>query len=144
VPAAVNARVGAAKARGGEAIQKVAGDFIVPFDALADALALYRDAFERRDLEYAIWGHMSDGNLHPNVIPRSVQDIETGRDALREMASGVMALGGAPLAEHGVGRNQLKQQFLRQMYGETGIEQMRAVKRALDPEAKFAVGVLFP
>ena len=143
VPAAVNARVGAAKARA-EAIQKVAGDFIVPFDALAGALALYRDAFERRDLEYAIWGHISDGNLHPNVIPRSLQDIEKGRDALREMASGVMERGGAPLAEHGVGRNQLKQQFLRQMYGEAGIEQMRAVKRALDPEAKFAVGVLFP
>jgi D-lactate dehydrogenase (cytochrome) len=144
VPAAVNARVGAAKAHAGDAIQKVAGDFIVPFDALPSALALYREAFERRDLEYAIWGHISDGNLHPNVIPRSLQDIERGRDALREMASGVMALGGAPLAEHGVGRNQLKQQFLRQMYGESGIEQMRAVKRALDPEAKFAVGVLFP
>jgi D-lactate dehydrogenase (cytochrome) len=144
VPAAVNARVGAAKARAGEAIQKIAGDFIVPFDALPSALALYRGAFERRDLEYAIWGHISDGNLHPNVIPRSLQDIENGREALREMASGVMALGGAPLAEHGVGRNQLKQHFLWQMYGDTGIEQMRAVKRALDPEAKFANGVLFP
>ena len=144
VPAAVNARVGAAKARAGDAIQKVAGDFIVPFDALARALALYREAFERRDLEYAIWGHISDGNLHPNVIPRSLQDVDRGRDALREMARGVMALGGAPLAEHGVGRNALKQQFLREMYGEAGIEQMRAVKRALDPEGKFAAGVLFP
>ena len=55
-----------------------------------------------------------------------------------------MALGGAPLAEHGVGRNHLKQQFLRLMYGESGIEQMRTVKRALDPDAKFASGVLFP
>jgi D-lactate dehydrogenase (cytochrome) len=143
VPAAVNARVAAAKARLGDAIQKVAGDFIVPFDTLESALALYRQTFERRDLEYAIWGHISDGNLHPNVIPRSLQDIEKGRDALREMAHGVMALGGAPLAEHGVGRNQLKQQFLQQMYGESGIEQMRAVKRALDPEGKFAAGVLF-
>jgi D-lactate dehydrogenase (cytochrome) len=144
VPAAVNARVAAAKARIGEAIEKVAGDFIVPFDALASALALYRDAFERRDLEYAIWGHISDGNVHPNVIPRSARDIEKGRDALREMARGVTALGGAPLAEHGVGRNVLKQQFLREMYGESGIEQMRAVKRALDPEWKLAPGVLFP
>jgi D-lactate dehydrogenase (cytochrome) len=144
VPATVNAHVATAKAREGDAIQKVAGDFIVPFDALASALALYRQAFERRDLEYAIWGHISDGNLHPNVIPRSRQDVEKGRDALREMAHGVMALGGAPLAEHGVGRNSLKQQFLREMYGESGIEQMRAVKRALDPDGKLAAGVLFP
>jgi D-lactate dehydrogenase (cytochrome) len=144
VPAAVNARVGAAKARAGEAVQKVAGDFIVPFDALPGALRLYREAFERRDLEYAIWGHISDGNLHPNVIPRSLQDIENGCDAVREMARHVMALGGAPLAEHGVGRNPMKQQFLRDMYGERGIDQMRAVKRAFDPEGKFAAGVLFP
>ena len=144
VPAAVNARVAAAKARGGEGIQKVAGDFIVPFEGLPRALALYRDGFERRGLEYAIWGHISDGNLHPNVIPRSLEDVDKGRDALREMARAVLALGGAPLAEHGVGRSPLKQEFLREMYGESGIEQMRAVKRALDPEGKLAVGVLFP
>jgi D-lactate dehydrogenase (cytochrome) len=144
VPATVNARVGSAQAHVDRSIQKMAGDFIVPFDALAPAVALYRDAFERRGLQYAIWGHISDGNLHPNVIPRSVEDVENARDALREMARGVMALGGAPLAEHGVGRNPLKQQFLREMYGEAGIEQMRAVKRALDPDGKLAAGVLFP
>jgi D-lactate dehydrogenase (cytochrome) len=144
VPAAVNARIGAAKASLGPAVQKVAGDFIVPFDDLDGALTIYRDAFERRNLQYAIWGHISDGNLHPNLIPRSLDDIEKGRDALLEMARGVNAFGGAPLAEHGVGRNPLKQQFLREMYGESGIEQMRAVKRALDPEGKLAAGVLFP
>jgi D-lactate dehydrogenase (cytochrome) len=144
VPAAVNARVGAAKTRLGDAIQKVAGDFIVPFDALGRALALYREAFERRDLQYAIWGHISDGNLHPNLIPRALEDMEKGREAILEMARGVMAIGGAPLAEHGVGRNPLKQQFLREMYGESGIEQMRAVKHALDPEGKLSAGVLFP
>ena len=56
----------------------------------------------------------------------------------------VIALGGAPLAEHGVGRSALKQRLLRELYGEAGIEQMRAVKRALDPEWKLAPGVLFP
>ena len=143
VPAAVNARVGAAKAQVNAGIQKTAGDFIVPAASIDRALALYRDAFERRGLQYAIWGHISDGNLHPNLLPRSLHDVEQGRDALREMARGVMALGGAPIAEHGVGRNPLKQTFLRELYGEAGIEQMRAVKRALDPDGKFAAGVLF-
>ena len=143
VPAAVNARVGDAKARVHPEIQKVAGDFIVPDFLIGEALALYRGAFERRGLEYAIWGHISDGNLHPNLIPRSLEDVEKGRDALREMARGVIDLNGAPIAEHGVGRNPLKQMFLRELYGEEGIEQMRAVRRALDPEGKFAKGVLF-
>jgi D-lactate dehydrogenase (cytochrome) len=144
VPAAVNARVGAAKMQVNADIQKTAGDFIVPAASIGRALALYRDAFEHRGLQYAIWGHVSDGNLHPNLLPRSLDDVEKGRDALREMARGVVALGGAPIAEHGVGRNPLKQGFLRELYGEDGIEQMRAVKRVLDPDGKFAAGVLFP
>ena len=144
VPAAVNARVGEAKARVDPGIQKTAGDFIVPVRSNDRALALYRAAFERRRLDYAIWGHISDGNLHPNLIPRSLEDVEQGRDALREMARGVIELGGAPVAEHGVGRNPLKQMFLRDLYGDEGVEQMRAVKRALDPEGKLAAGVLFP
>ena len=53
-------------------------------------------------------------------------------------------MGGCPLAEHGVGRNPVKQALLRQLYDDTGIEQMRAVKRALDPEGTLAPGVLFP
>ena len=143
VPAAVNARVAAAKASIHPDIQKTAGDMVVPFDRMAECLALYRDCFERRGLTYAIWGHLSDGNLHPNVIPSSLDDVERGRDALLEMARGVIAMGGSPLAEHGVGRSPLKQQMLRELYGEKGIDAMRAVKRALDPGWKLSPGVLF-
>ena len=50
---------------------------------------------------------------------------------------------GAIVLEHGVGRSALKQHLLRELYGEDGIEQMRAVKRALDPTWKLAPGVLF-
>jgi D-lactate dehydrogenase (cytochrome) len=60
------------------------------------------------------------------------------------MAHAVIAMGGAPLAEHGVGRGALKQHLLRALYGDRGIEEMRAVKRALDPGWKLAPGVLFP
>ena len=55
----------------------------------------------------------------------------------------VIRLGGSPLAEHGVGRNPVKQQLQLELYGRDGIEQMRAVKRALDPAGKLAPGVLF-
>jgi D-lactate dehydrogenase (cytochrome) len=143
VPATVNALIAAAKTAVDRDIQKTAGDLIVPFERLAESLALYRSAFERRGLQYAIWGHVSDGNLHPNVLPRSLRDVMDGREALREMAAGVMAMGGAPLAEHGVGRSPLKQGLLVDLYGESGIEEMRAIKRALDPDGKLAAGVLF-
>jgi D-lactate dehydrogenase (cytochrome) len=144
VPASLNARIAATKARLKQDVEKTAGDVIVPFGRLAESLALYRTTFERYGLDYAIWGHISDGNMHPNVVPQSMEDVQRGRAALLEIARGVIALRGAPLAEHGVGRSALKQQMLRDLYGDAGIEQMRAVKRALDPEWKFAPGVLFP
>lgn len=143
VPAAVNAAVAAAQITDPE-LQKTAGDFIVPFERLDASIALYRRACESRGLSYAIWGHVSDGNLHPNIIPRSRPEMERGRDALVEMARTSIAVGGAPMAEHGVGRNALKQQLLRELYGEEGIEQMRAVKRTLDPTWKLSPGVIFP
>lgn len=144
VPAAINALIAGAKARVHQDIEKTAGDFIVPFDRLGASLALYRETFERHGLDYAVWGHLSDGNLHPNVVPRSLDEMHVGRRALLEIARGVIALGGAPLAEHGVGRSALKQQLLRELYGESGVEEMRAVKRALDPAWKLAPGVIFP
>ena len=143
VPASVNALVAAAKAVHPD-VEKTAGDMVVPFDRLEESLALYRRAFASRGLDYAIWGHVSDGNLHPNVVPRTFDDVVRGREALLEIALGLMAMGGAPLAEHGVGRSALKQRLLRELYGEDGIKQMRADKRALDPEWKLSPGVLFP
>jgi len=143
VPASVNAVVAAAKARAHPDIEKTAGDMVVPFSRLAESIALYRQAFESRGLEYAIWGHVSDGNLHPNLIPRTLEDMTRGREAILEIARGVIGMDGAPLAEHGVGRSALKQRLLKELYGEDGIEQMRAVKRALDPDWKLAPGVLF-
>ena len=107
-------------------------------------LDLYEREWRKRGLDGAIWGHISDGNVHPNVIPRSFADVESGREAVLVFGREAIRLGGAPLAEHGVGRNATKQRLLVELYGADGVEQMRAVKRALDPTGKLAPGVLFP
>jgi D-lactate dehydrogenase (cytochrome) len=117
---------------------------IVPFEKVGALLGFYAAEFERRGLDAAVWGHVSDGNLHPNVIPRSFADVESGREAILAFGREALRLGGAPLAEHGVGRNPIKQELLRMMYGDEGIEEMRRVKRAFDPEWKLSPGVLFP
>jgi len=144
VPEAVNARVGRAKRTVDARIAKTAADMIVPFDRLDALLRMYDEEFERRGLDAAVWGHISDGNLHPNVIPRSLADVESGKEAIRAFGREAIRLGGSPLAEHGVGRNAVKQQMLAELYGPAGLKDMRAVKRALDPDFKLAPGVLFP
>jgi D-lactate dehydrogenase (cytochrome) len=144
VPEAVNRRVAIAQREVSPALSKLAGDFIVPFDRLGEMLQICRTAFASRGLDSAIWGHFSDGNLHPNVIPYRADDLSLGRDALLEAARGVLALGGSPLAEHGVGRNPLKQRLLEMLYGARGVAAMRAVKHTLDSGCLLAPGVLLP
>jgi D-lactate dehydrogenase (cytochrome) len=143
VPAAVNQRVGRAQQSIDARIEKTAADMIVPFDQVGALLAFYEAEFGRRCLDAAVWGHISDGNLHPNVIPRSMADVASGKAAIAAFGREAIRLGGSPLAEHGVGRNRVKQQLLLDLYGPDGVEDMRRVKRALDPEWKLAPGVLF-
>ena len=47
-------------------------------------------------------------------------------------AKKAVELGGTVAAEHGIGK--LKRAFLEAMYGEGGIKEMQAVKKALDPK----------
>jgi len=143
VPAGVNQRVGRAKLAVDARIEKTAADMIVPFDRLEELLTIYETGFGSRGLDAAIWGHISDGNLHPNVIPRTLADVTAGKGAILEFGLEAIRLGGAPLAEHGVGRNKVKQLLLEQLYGRGGVEAMRAVKNAIDPDWKLAPGVLF-
>ena len=144
VPAGVNQRVGLAQQTVDSRIAKTAADMIVPFERFGEMMQIYRDGFGSRGLDFAVWGHISDGNVHPNVLPRSYEDVERGKAAILFFGREVARLGGCPLAEHGVGRNPVKQALLRGLYGDEGIEQMRAVKRALDPAWKLAPGVIFP
>ncbi|MBL8093549.1 MAG: FAD-binding oxidoreductase [Anaerolineales bacterium] len=140
----VNARIGLAQQQADPRISKVAADMIVPFEHVTEMLRLFREEFGRLGLMHAIWGHISDGNLHPNALPRNAAEAQAGQAAILRLGRLVTAMGGSPLAEHGVGRNPTKQALLRQLYGDAGIEQMRSVKAALDPAGKLAPGVIFP
>ena len=141
-PEGLKHRVALAKERVDPGIQKTAADMIVPFERFGEMMAVYREGYERRGLEYAIWGHVSDGNVHPNVIPRSLEDVKAGQAAILEFGREAIARGGSPLSEHGVGRSRIKQGLLRQLYGEAGVAEMRAVKAALDPGWKLSPGVV--
>ena len=126
------------------AVQKVGGDLIVPFDRLREMLEVYAEGFERRGLPFAVWGHFGDGNLHPNALPRSGEEVELALEAQLEFAGEATRRGGCPLSEHGVGRSPVKQEMLRRFVGNAAVARMRRIKKALDPESRFSPGVLFP
>lgn len=144
VPQYVNARIATAQREIDPQITKVGADMIVPFPRTGEMIDLFRHRWEQLGIAYAMWGHVSDGNLHPNALPRSYAECQAAQAVILEIGGIVTELGGCPLAEHGVGRNPIKQALLRQLYGATGVAQMRAVKQVLDPHWKLAPGVVFP
>jgi D-lactate dehydrogenase (cytochrome) len=143
VPAAVNHRVRERKRTVDPSISKSGGDVIVPFERVGESLRRYREILTSHGLDHAIWGHVSDGNFHPNALAATAAQMVLAKEAQLEIGRVAIVLGGAPMSEHGVGRNPVKQALLREVYGETGIDEMRAVKAALDPTGKLAPGVLF-
>lgn len=143
VPAGVNRRVAQAKQIDPQ-ISKTAADMIVPFERFGEMMHQCRRLFAERGLDLAVWGHISDGNVHPNVIPHHAGDARKGRAAIDELGQLVIAMGGSPLAEHGVGRNPVKQQLLEELYGYSGVTAMRLLKLSIDPHSSLASGVIFP
>lgn len=144
VPAGVNRRVALAQHQVDAGIYKTAADMIVPFERFGEMMRTCRQLFGERGLDLAVWGHISDGNVHPNVIPTCADDVTKGQQAILALGEAVVAMGGSPLAEHGVGRNPVKQSLLRLLYGADGIAAMRAIKFSLDPRGLLAPGVIFP
>ncbi|MCC6847839.1 MAG: FAD-binding oxidoreductase [Deltaproteobacteria bacterium] len=144
VPQAVNRLVGQAQRALDPTLAKSGGDLIVPAERLAELVERARAELAARDLDHAIWGHLSDGNLHPNVLPRRAGDGARAAAAQLAIGRAAIALGGSPLSEHGVGRHPVKQTLLRALYGDAGVAAMRRLKRALDPRGILAPGVIFP
>ncbi|MFH1468519.1 MAG: FAD-binding oxidoreductase [Pseudomonadota bacterium] len=133
-----------AQQRADPGVHKVGGDMIVPFAHLPAMLAAYRAAFRACGLDHCVYGHISDGNLHPNGLPVCAADVAAAEATLLTLASQAIALGGCPLSEHGVGRSPLKQRMLALARGPAAIAEMKALKAALDPGWTLARGVLFP
>ena len=140
MPETVNAIIARRKAEVQE-IHKVGTDMAVPPQRLGEVIALYRDRLEASGLEYLIFGHIGDSHLHVNILPRSEQELADAMELYGEFARRVVAMGGSVSAEHGIGR--LKKAFLLLQYGPEKLQEMRAVKQALDPRGMLNPGVLF-
>lgn len=129
VPETVNATIAMRKAEYHE-VHKIGTDMAVPDEALREYLKYYRETLEGQGMEYVIFGHIGDNHLHVNMLPRNNEEVHQGMDNYMTFAKRAVELGGTVAAEHGIGK--LKRAFLEAMYGDEGIKEMQAVKKALD------------
>jgi FAD/FMN-containing dehydrogenase len=121
---------------------KVNSDYAVPIARSREMLAHYHARLAERSLQYVIFGHIGDGHVHVNILPKSQADFEDGVKLMLEFAKHAVALGGTVSAEHGLGKR--KAHLLQVQYTAAQIEAMQDVKRRLDPQWLLNRGNLFP
>jgi D-lactate dehydrogenase (cytochrome) len=140
VPETVNAIIARRQAQVPE-LHKVGTDMAVPVEALEEMLAFYERRLEQCGLEFVLFGHVGDGHLHVNILPRAADEVQRGESLYVEFAQEAVRLGGSVAGEHGIGR--IKKKFLPLQHPPEAIEAMRAVRRTLDPAGLLNPGVLF-
>jgi D-lactate dehydrogenase (cytochrome) len=122
--------------------QKISTDLAVPDDKFPDMMDFYNGEFRKNGLEHVIFGHIGESHVHVNLLPRTVEDMETAKGTALAFARRAVALGGTVSAEHGIGK--LKHRYLEEMYGLSGISDMVRVKKALDPNCVLGLDNIFP
>ncbi len=116
-----------------------ATDVCVPISRLADCVLQTKEDHANLPFPVCLVGHAGDGNFHVIYLldPASQEELAEARRLNERMVTRALAMGGTCTGEHGVGYGKMK--FLEAEHGE-GVEVMRSIKRALDPENRMNPG----
>jgi D-lactate dehydrogenase (cytochrome) len=116
-----------------------ATDVCVPISRLADCILETKADHANLPFPVCLVGHAGDGNFHVIYLldPLSEDELRIARGLNARMVSRALSMGGTCSGEHGVGYGKMK--YLEAEHGE-GLEVMRAIKRALDPENRMNPG----
>ena len=112
---------------------KINEDITVPRSRVPDIIKTIREIAQRYNLINVNFGHAGDGNIHTNfMINRDDHDeLERAEKAVSEIFRATVAYGGTISGEHGIGI--AKAPYLPLEVGEKGIEILKTIKRAFDP-----------
>ncbi|MBN2683981.1 MAG: FAD-binding oxidoreductase [Pontiellaceae bacterium] len=140
VPESINLLIGERKKTMPE-LTKLGTDMSVPDEQLENVMRMYHDGLTEVGLDYVIFGHIGNNHLHVNILPRSMEEYETGKALYFNWARQVVEWGGSVSAEHGIGK--LKTGFLELMLGRDNLRKMHELKHLFDPSELLNPGNLF-
>ncbi|WP_242841719.1 FAD-binding oxidoreductase [Desulfitibacter alkalitolerans] len=112
---------------------KISEDATVPRSRIPEMVKRLNAIGKKYDLFLPVFGHAGDGNLHPNIIvdKNDKEEMQRVEKATEEIFKAALELGGTLSGEHGIGT--MKKPFLELELGAVGIEYLRAIKKAVDP-----------
>jgi D-lactate dehydrogenase (cytochrome) len=116
-----------------------ATDVCVPISRLADCIQETKADHVNLPFPVCLVGHAGDGNFHLMYLldPGSSVELDQAQRLNDRLIARALAMGGTCTGEHGVGYGKMK--YLAAEHGE-GLEVMRAIKRALDPDNRMNPG----
>ena len=119
-------------------------DICVPRRSILPMIRRIAEIRAKYALELPLYGHIGDGNLHPNLLcdKRDREEMVRVEGAAREIFEAAIALGGTLSGEHGIGL--LKKQFMEEDLGADAVALMRRIKDAIDPLGIMNPGKIFP
>ncbi|MEI7748502.1 MAG: FAD-binding oxidoreductase [Chlorobiaceae bacterium] len=121
---------------------KISTDMAVPEGRFRELFDFYRSTCEKQGFVYIIFGHIGNGHVHLNILPRNREEFLQAKSLYRKFIGKALALGGTLSAEHGIGK--LKAEYLVEMYHESGIREMVRIKKCLDPFLVLNIGNIIP
>jgi D-lactate dehydrogenase (cytochrome) len=109
-------------------------DVCVPIAELARSITDARMDIDAAGLVAPIVGHVGDGNFHVCFLvdPDDPVELSQARGLAERIAERAISVGGTCTGEHGVGYG--KTGLLPLEHGEAGVELMRRLKDAIDPD----------
>lgn len=118
-------------------------DATVPRSEIANMVKAVQEIAVKYDVEISTFGHAGDGNLHPTCLTdiRDKEEMARVEQALDEIFHVAIELGGTITGEHGVG--EMKAPYLEWKIGTSGMNMMRNIKRAIDPQNIMNPGKVF-
>ena len=122
-------------------LTKIGTDMAVPDNALGQMMQEYSRTLSKHRLEYCIFGHIGNGHVHVNILPKNLKELHKAKSIYYEFARLAVRLRGSISAEHGIGR--MKKNFLPLQFKHELIKEMVRIKKFFDPENRLNPGVLF-
>ena len=123
---------------------KLGEDISVPRAAIPEAVRRIQTIARECELHIPLFGHIGDGNLHPNILCdlRDRAEMERVKLAAQAIFAAAVELGGTLSGEHGIGL--LKKEFLGTGLDGEAIDLMRSIKATFDPKNILNPSKLFP
>jgi glycolate oxidase len=121
---------------------KIAEDVVVPRSNIPALIHALEEMGRRFGIPILSFGHAGDGNFHVNImIKDTVEDRAKAEEAVKEIFSEALRLGGTLSGEHGIGLS--KAAYLGMELSDNLIVTLKKIKQLFDPNNILNPGKIF-